>query len=69
MDGLGQDVVDAGFQKFDGLLQRAEVGEGDDRRAGLLADHARAFRPLLEIAEEEALDRFKVAAGGRPEPA
>jgi DNA-binding response OmpR family regulator len=44
MNGLGQHVVDAGFQQFDGLLERAQIGERDDRCAGLLADDARAFR-------------------------
>lgn len=62
MDGLRQHVIDAGIEQDQRLLQGALIRQGDHRGAGMLADDAGAFRPLIEIPEDEALHRIDIPA-------
>lgn len=57
------DVVDAGFEQLDRMLEQFEIVQRDDWRAAAIANAARQARSIRAIAQKECVDGAQVIAG------
>ena len=68
MHGFAHHVVELGGEQLEGLLERADLAQGDDRGPGMAADGLGAGDALLELAEQKPLDGIEIGAGSGLEP-